>query len=84
MTWDEEKKAIAEQADELPETFSLRAFPDYTFMVNRRSSYAQRYTNGYEVIQLVIDRYDDKSGRWLSFSKGQLNDLKVEIIPVID
>ena len=83
MTWDDEKAAIREQADTLPETFSLRAFPDYTFMVNRHASYSQRFTNGREVIQLVIDRWDQESERWLSFSKGQLNELKAEIIPEI-
>lgn len=72
----EERAALIQAAaQQLPETFGLRAFTGDTFRVNLSSSYLTE-TNR---VMLYTDIL--KGDKWLSFAKGTLSELKEELIP---
>lgn len=68
-----ERQRIAYEATQLPEHFSLRAFPNEIFTVNLQYS----YVNDNNEVCLVIDVI--RNGAAINFGKGTLAELKSQL-----
>lgn len=71
---DEQLKMIEAAKAEFPETFELRVFPGDTF----RISSAHSYVNDSGVLMLYTEVL--RSGKWLSFAKGSVRELRAEVV----
>lgn len=81
LSWSEERELVRKEAAKFPSEFGLRAF-EGRFRINVSSSYYQTFTNGQEVVQLVLDRLVD--GVWMSFVKCQPHELMAAMRRVDD
>jgi hypothetical protein len=74
LSFEEQQNIVKAACDELPVEFGLRTFPDARFRVNERDSY---WNESLERPIVVFDVL--KGGRWLSFSKGSVSEIKAEM-----
>lgn len=75
----ENEGRVARAAQSFPDTFGLRAFPGETFQIDLRAS----YIGDGDVVTLYTARLMP-DGKWASFAKGTVEELRQEIVAVPD
>jgi hypothetical protein len=74
--YNETQAAVERAMAEFPSVFGLRGFPGEIFRISKSYS----YFNDSDVLMLYTER--KSKGEWLSFAKGTVSELLVNVVPL--